>query len=204
MNMGLTDTKLQILAEHYKETFDFLQKNLKQINRLFLYVLCILILMLFQLYTPLEASNLISQFISSKLNMSARMNMLFVQSIIWFGLLATTLKYFQSVVFIERQYNYIHQLEEQLSKEYEKKAFTREGESYLKDYPAFLNWASCLYTIFFPAILLIISSSKIVSECKLLGFKQILVWFNVVFFLCIAISVILYLIALHVKKRDAK
>ncbi|GAH53543.1 unnamed protein product, partial [marine sediment metagenome] len=133
--MGLTDTKLQILAEHYKETFDFLQKNLKQRNRLFLYVLCILILMLFQLYTPQEASNLMSQFISSKLNLSEQMNMLFVQSIIWFGLLATTLKYFQSVVFIERQYNYIHQLEEQLSKEYEKKAFTREGDSYLKDYP---------------------------------------------------------------------
>ena len=200
--MSLTDTKLQILAEHYKNTFDFLQNNLKQRNRLFLYVLCILILLLFQLYTPQEASDLMSQFISSKLNMSAQINILFIQSIIWFGLLATTLKYFQSVVFIERQYNYIHQLEEQLSKEYEKKAFTREGDSYLKDYPTFLNWASCLYTIFFPVILLTISSSKIISECKMLGFKQILVWFNVVFFLCIAISVILYLIALHVKKRN--
>ncbi len=198
--MASDDTKLEILSEHYKNTFDFLQKNLKQRNRLFLFVLCILILMLFQLYTPQEASNLMSQFISSKLNLSEQMNMLFVQSIIWFGLLATTLKYFQSVVFIERQYNYIHQLEEQLSKEYEKKAFTREGDSYLKDYPKLLNWASCLYTIFFPVILLIISSFKIVSECKLLGFKQILVWFNVAIFLFIIISVILYLIALHVKK----
>ena len=198
--MASDDTKLEILSEHYKNTFDFLQKNLKQRNRLFLYVLCILILMLFQLYTPQEASNLMSQFVSSKLNLSEQMNMLFVQSIIWYGLLATTLKYFQSVVFIERQYNYIHQLEEQLSKEYEEKAFTREGVSYLKDYPKLLSWASCLYTIFFPVILLIISIFKIVSECKLLGFKQILVWFNVAIFLFIAISVILYLIALHVKK----
>lgn len=202
--MASDDTKLEILSEHYKNTFDFLQNNLKQRNRLFLYVLCILILMLFQLYTPQEASDLMSQFISSKLNLSEQINMLFVQSIIWFGLLATTLKYFQSVVFIERQYNYIHQLEEQLRKEYEKKAFTREGASYLKDYPKLLNWASCLYTIFFPVILLTVSSFKIISECKLLGFKQILVWFNAVFFLCITISVILYLIALHVKKRDNK
>ncbi len=77
--------------------------------------------MLFQLYTPQEAVYVISQFISNTLNISTQINLLFIQSIIWFGLLATTLKYFQSVVFIERQYNYIHQLEEQLSKEYEKR-----------------------------------------------------------------------------------
>ena len=200
--MSLTDTKLQILAEHYKNTFNLLQDSLKQRNRLFLFVLCILILMLFQLYTPQEASHLISQFISSKLNISTHMNTLFIQSIIWFGLLATTLKYFQSVVFIERQYNYIHQLEEQLSKEYEKKAFTREGDSYLEDYPTFLNWASCLYTIIFPVILLTISSSKIIGEFKIFGFREILVWFNVAIFLFIAISVILYFVVLHFKKKE--
>ena len=200
-NMSLTDAKLQILAKHYKNTFDFLQDNLKQRNRLFLYVLSILILMLFQLYTPQEASTLISQFISSKLNISTSMNILFIHSIIWFCLFATTLKYFQSVVSVERRYNYIHQLEEQLSKEYDKNAFTREGDSYLKDYPIFLNWASCLYTVFFPVILLTISTSKIITECKMLGFKQILVWFNMAIFLFIAISVILYLIALLRQRR---
>ena len=200
--MSLTDTKLQILADHYKNTFDLLQDSLKQRNRLFLYVLCILILMLFQLYTPQEASHLIAQFISSKLNISTQMNTLFIQSIIWFGLLATTLRYFQSVVFIERQYNYIHQLENSLSKEYENNAFTREGDSYLEDYPALLNWASCLYTIIFPVILLIISSLKIISECRMLGFREILIWFNATIFLFITISVILYLIVLHFKKKE--
>lgn len=200
--MSLTDTKLQILAEHYKNTFNFLQDTLKKRDRLFLGILCILILMLFQLYTPQEASNLISQFIANKLNITTQMNLLFVQSIIWFSLLSITLKYFQSVVFIERQYSYIHKLEEQLSNEYGEKAFTREGASYLKDYPIFLNWASSLYTIFFPVILLIISVSKIISECKTLGFKPILVWFNVAFFLFIKISVILYLIVLHFKKKE--
>ena len=198
--MSLSDTKLHILAEHYKNTFDFLQGTLKQRNKLFLYVLCILSLMLFQLYTPQEAVYVISQFISNTLNISTQINLLFIQSIIWFGLLATTLKYFQSVVFIERQYNYIHQLEEQLGKEYERKAFTREGKSYVKDYPAFLNWASFLYTMFFPVIVLIISCLRIFSECKMLGFKQVLVWFNVVVFLLITISTVLYLDVLHRKK----
>lgn len=199
--MSLNDTKLQILADHYKNTFDFLQKSLKTRDKLFLGVLCILILMLFQLYTPQEASKFISQFISSKLNITTQMNLLFVQSIIWFSLLATTVKYFQSVVFIERQYNYIHQLEEQISEEYGKKAFTREGESYIKDYPIFLNWASFLYTIFFPLILLVISISKIINEIKVLGFEPILIWFNGAIFIFLIISIILYLYVIHFKKK---
>lgn len=203
-SMSLTDTKLQILAEHYKNTFDFLQHALKQRNRLFIYVLCILIFIFFQLYTPKEASNLISQFITNKLGISTPMNLLFVQSVIWFGLLATALKYFQTVVFIERQYNYIHQLEKQLSNEYDKKVFTREGESYIKNYPTYLNWASFLYTILFPAILLFICSYKIAIEYKLLGFRQPLVWFNAVIFLFIVISVILYLINIHSKKEKSR
>ena len=199
--MNLSDNKLQILAEHYKNTFDVLQNSLRQRNRLFLYVLCILILMLFQLYTPQDASTLISQFISGKLNTSTQMNMLFVQSIVWFCLLATTVKYFQSVVSVERQYNYIHQLEEQLSEEYEKEAFTREGLSYSENYPTFLTWTSYLYTIFFPIILLVISVLKIVSEYKIIGFKQVLVWFDMAIFVLITISLVLYLIVLHSRKQ---
>lgn len=200
--MSLNDTKLQVLADHYKDTFNFQQSILKRRDKLFLVVLCILILMLFQLYTPKEASYFITDFVSNKLKIETPMNLLFVQSIIWFGLLAATLKYFQSVILIERQYNYIHQLEEQISKEYEKKAFTREGKSYIKDYPIILNWASFLYTIIFPVILLIISISKIINEFKVLGCKQILVWVNGSIFLFLLSSVILYIYVLHFAKKN--
>jgi len=200
--MSLTETKLQILAEHYKNTFDILQDSLRKRDRLFLGVLCILIVMLFQIYTPQEASNLIVQFISDKLNIKTQINLLFIQSLIWFSLLAVTLKYFQVVITIERQYSYIHGLEKQLSNEYGQGAFTREGIAYLKDYPIFLNWASFLYTLFFPTLLLIISVAKIFSECRTVGFKTILTWFNMTIFLFIVISVVLYLIVLYRKKKD--
>ena len=200
--MSLTETKLQVLAEHYKNTFDILQDSLRKRDRLFLGVLCILIVMLFQIYTPQEASNLIEQFISEKLNIKTQINFLFIQSLIWFGLLSITLKYFQAVIAIERQYNYIHGLEKQLSNEYGQEAFTREGVAYLKDYPIFLNWVSFLYTIFFPTLLLIISSARIFSECRTVGFKTLLVWFNMAIFLFIVISVVLYLIVLFRRKKE--
>lgn len=196
-------TKLQILSEHYTHTFDFLQSYLKNRDRLFLGVLSILIVMLFQIYTPNEASGFITQLISGKLALKAPINFLYIQSVIWFILLAIVIKYFQSVVFIERQYSYIHSLENILSSQYGDGAFTREGDSYLNDYPVFLNWASFLYTILFPAILVAVVISKLISEYKQYGCSEVLIWFNFLIFLFIIISVALYLYVIHIKKKKS-
>ncbi len=201
--MDLDDTKLEILSEHYTHTFDFLQTHLKKRDRLFMGVLLILIVMLFQIYTPEETSGLISQFISNKLDLKTPINFLYIQSIIWFVLLAMIIKYFQSVVFIERQYSYLHSLENLLSKEYEDRAFIREGTSYFKNYPVFLNWASFLYTTLFPAILAIVILSKIISEYNEYGFREVLIWFNGLFFVFIGISITLYLYVIHFKKEES-
>lgn len=197
--MELNDTKLQVLNEHYAQTYEFLYSHLKKRDRLFAAVLALLFAMLFQLYTPQDASFLISKLISTKLGLKETINFLYIQSVIWFLLLAIVIKYFQAVVYIERQYGYIHSLEKLLSKPYEDGAFTREGVSYQKDYPAFLNWASFLYTILFPSILIIVSFSKIISEFNDHGFDEVLVWFNGVIFLFTIFSIVLYLIMIHFK-----
>lgn len=194
--------KLQILSEHYSHTFDFLQTYLKKRDTLFLWVLFVLVIMLFQIYTPAEASSLLSQLMEKKLEIKSQINFLFVQSVIWFVLLALIIKYFQSVVFIERQYDYLHSLENTLSEEYGDKAFTREGKSYLSDYPAFLNWASFLYTILFPAILAVVATTKIVIEFNQYGFGEVLIWFNVSIYLFVIVSLGLYLYGIHFKKKS--
>ncbi len=191
--------KLQILSEHYSHTFDFLQTHLKKRDNLFITVLLLLAVMLFQLYTPAEASNLIAQLIAKNLDISVEIDFLYIQSIIWFALLSVVIKYFQSVIFIERQYDYLHGLEEQLSSEYNGSIFTREGQSYLNNYPKFLNWASFLYTVLFPAILAAITTSKIVSEYRQYCLNEVLVIFNILIYLFIAISLILYLYGIHSK-----
>ncbi|MEW8000282.1 MAG: hypothetical protein AB2765_02335 [Candidatus Thiodiazotropha endolucinida] len=195
--------KLQILSGHYTHTFDFLQTHLKKRDRLFAGLLFILAILLFQIYTPSEASNLIAGLIEEKLEIKTKVSLLYIQSIIWFVLLAVVVKYFQSVVFIERQYSYLHSLEASLSSEYQGSAFTREGESYLNDYPAFLNWASFLYTMLFPAILAIVTTAKIVSEYKQYGNVEILFWFNALIYAFIIISLGLYLYGIHFKSRSS-
>ena len=198
----MNSEKLQILSEHYSHTFDFLQSHLKKRDKLFMWVLFIMAVMLFHIYIPREVSNLIEQLIQKKLEVKTQINTLYIQSVIWFILLAIVIKYFQSVIFIERQYSYLHSLEELLSSEYEKSAFTREGKSYLNNYPAFLNWTSFLYTILFPVILAVISISKIVSEYKQYGFNEPLMWFNILIFVFIIISLGLYLYGIHFKKKS--
>ncbi len=201
--MNLDTDKLQILSEHYTHTFDFLQPHLRKRDRLFIGVLLLIIIMLFQIYTPDEASSVIAQLISDKLNLKTHINFLYIQSVIWFVLLAIVIKYFQSVVFIERQYDYIHALENILSNEYSDGAFTREGDAYLSDYPAFLKWASFLYTILFPAILLVVVTSKIIIEYKQYGRAEILIWFNALIYISVFISVALYLYVIHFKKKKS-
>jgi len=162
--MELNDAKLEILSDHYKHTYDLLYAHSKKRDRLFAGLLLLLILMLFHIYTPNVASKLVAQLITNKLGVETPINFLCIQSIIWFILLAVVIKYFQEVVYIERQYPYIHSLETMLNKYYGDNAFTREGHAYLKDYPAFLNWAAILYIILSPTILLLIVTSKIISE----------------------------------------
>ena len=198
--MSSDDVKLEILADHYKDTFFHIQEYLKLRDRLFLLILIVATLMLFQVYSPAESGEAVSQFITKKLELESPIDITFIGSIIWFVLLSLIVRYFQTVVHIERQYKYIHQIEEQLSAQYENKAFTREGKSYLKDYPLFSSWAWILYTIVFPALLIVLVIFKIVGDICQAGSISLLLSVNVAIALFIVLSTLFYLLLVHFKK----
>jgi len=193
--------KLNLIADHYAHTFDFLQEHLKKRDKLFSSVLIILAVMLFIVYTPKEISTLVNQILKESFKFTVDINFLYIQSIIWFALMALSIKYFQSVVFIERQYNYLHNLENTLSKEFENGEFTREGKSYLNDYPKLLDWASFLYSIIFPFVFLIVTSVKIYTEFSLYGYGDYLIWFNALIYLFMLISLGLYFYGMNFSKK---
>ena len=196
--------KISLLAEHYKNTYNFQKENLKKRDRYFLLSLISMGLMLFIIYTPIEAFNLISEFIKSKFSLKSNINLLFIQSFLWFSTLSFVIKYFQSVIFIERQYSYLHKIEELISPIYEDKTFNREGKSYLNDYPKFLNWAGFLYTLFFPIILLSVSSIKIITEFISFSVNEPLIYFDLFVFIFMLISIILYQFEMHIKNNKKK
>ena len=198
--MPTEDTKFQILSDHYKDSFSYLQKFLKQRDIFFFLILIVVTLMLFQIYSPTDSGKAISQFVTNELELEDSIDISFIGSIIWFLLLSFVVRYFQTVVFIERQYNYIHKLEDQLSPFYNNDAFTREGKSYLSNYPLFSKWVSILYTIIFPVLLLGVISTKIITEINNItnGFQ--LVYINIIIFICIFMSTVLYLLLVHFEK----
>ena len=120
------DKKLELLNDHYKDTFVYLKETLRLRDRLFVFILVTITLLLFQLYSPSEAGTTIGAFIAKQLDVQNAVSIAFVGSVIWFALLAFVMRYFQTVIFIEIQYNYIHNVENQLSVHYDHKAFTRE------------------------------------------------------------------------------
>lgn len=194
------DTKLQVLQEHYSETCCHIQENRKSRDRLLGLILVVVTAMLFQIYAPQEAGSALSEFIAKTLGLQSPIDISFVGSVVWLALLGLVVRYFQAVVHLERQYDYIHALEEQISPLYGGKAFTREGKSYLAAYSLFSNWAWLLYTWIFPTILTVVTSVKLAHEIILAKAISPLLVINALLFVCILVSVVLYLVTIHQKQ----
>ncbi len=193
------DKKVELLNDHYKDSFLNIKDSLKLRDRLFFGVLAVITIMLYQIYLPQEAGNAIGQFIAKGLNLEKPINTSFIGSVIWFILLGLVVRYFQTVVYIERQYDYIHNLEDQLSSLYNNMAFTREGKSYLSNYPYFSDWVWILYANFFPILLIIVIIAKILNEIRFAGLSALSI-FDILVSVSIVVSTILYLCMIHFKK----
>ena len=150
-----SDIKFQTLYEHYKDTFLNIKESIKLRDKLVALVLFVLALMVLYPFWPADAITAFSQITAQKIGIAINVDGSFLGSIIWFALLATIVRYTQVVIYIERQYAYIHHIEEELQKNYNSEIiFTREGKSYLNKYPLFSDWVCLLYTTIFPLILI--------------------------------------------------
>lgn len=198
--MVTEDTKFQVLNDHYKDSFTHLKTYIQRRDRLFLWILIVITIMLFQIASPKESGEAISQFVVKLLELNEPIDISFIGSIIWFSLLSLVVRYFQMVVLIERQYKYIHMLEEQISSNYDKGVFTREGKSYLSDYPLFSKWASALYKNLFPILLLLVVFIKITNELSPPRDASLTLIINIAIFLGVLISTFSYLLMIHFGK----
>ncbi|MCP4370938.1 MAG: hypothetical protein GY797_22915 [Deltaproteobacteria bacterium] len=186
------------LCSHYKDTFDIHLVSIKQRDRLFYGLLIVLALFTLQLSSTEVVANMIGEYVNKTTGVKLGNNIDFISTLLWLLLLGFSIKYFQVVLGIERQYGYLHTLEEQLNGLYpNSKAFTREGKFYLNKYPLFSNWVWFLYTIFFPILILFCALMRVISEMKIMktiGVNQIIDYSCCT---VIVISSILYMYRLH-------
>jgi len=158
--MGIdSNTKLELLSNHYNETFGLQKSNADKRDRLFVYILVLMSIIFLYILAPNLIGDWIDTFIKSQIGpktgsgASIGINISFIGAVLWFGLLSLTHTYFQTVLHVQRQYDYIYSLEEELSKHFNDKAFIREGKHYEKYNLKFSSWTKIIFWNLFPVML---------------------------------------------------
>lgn len=152
------DTQLEVLSHHYSETFELLRADVAKRDRLFLYILVVIFLLLLYMSAPTAMSDLLNNFVSSQAGGDEQTRLIdvsFMGAILLLGLLSLSHTYFQTVLHVERQYNYVYQLENELSKHFDELAFIREGKFYRNQRRKFSTWTKVIFWILFPFLFLL-------------------------------------------------
>jgi hypothetical protein len=150
---------MELLHDHYKDSFAHIRDREKSRDRYF--VLCILLIgiLFFQVNYPSNFFTALGQLsiLGTTIDLVS-LPLAALLSISWTMNLVFTLRYCQFSIFVERQYKYLHKLEETISKGIGEKAiYSREGASYLEDHPLFTTWAWFFYVWMFPIIVVVSS-----------------------------------------------
>lgn len=162
----LTDKQLEILHDHYKETFARLREAEASRDRLFLWLIGLFALLILEIGYPAAVGGALGKL--SALGWEINLQALPLPALLnasWVLTITIGLRYCQISVLINRQYPYLHKLEETISPNVGGgDLYQREGKVYLMEYPLLLDVAWFAYCIFFPIIIIFATISLIIWE----------------------------------------
>lgn len=189
--MPIDADKLQLLHEHYRDSCAETRATRRGRDRTSLLVLCSLVAVLFERSAPGEFGALIGNVIAEQWP-GARLDLQYLSTLIWVAVLGLAIRYFQTTVRLEREYKYIHSLEELLAAEFPTPSFTREGKAYLRDYPVFSSWVHVLYQFVLPCALLVIAAARVFSTLRLPSPWPARIWADLAVSVLLVASLVLY------------
>jgi hypothetical protein len=200
--MGEEEVKFQTLHDHYKDTFALQREYMKFRDRLFVYTLLVFAAMFILNIVPVDPSKAVSDIVKEQLKVTLSINRDAIHTMLWFVLLCLVVRYFQTNIVVERQYDYIHKVEDELNSSYDIQGdmFTREGKSYLNNFQSFSTLAGYLYILVFPMLLITVTSYKIYTEVMAKTSFDLTLVLDIVFWLLILVYTAVYSISLHFKK----
>lgn len=194
----MRDAKLNNLCSHYKDTFECHLVVVKQRDRLFVFLLAIFTFFVLQFSSVDLVNGVVKSYVGKQLGVDVEKNLNVLGVLVWFLLVALTTRYYQLALHVERQYDYLHRLEKVINRSYVGTCvFTREGASYLDDYPLFLSWMRFLYSVVFPLTVLLCIIARLYFEMmryEVLGLSFVLCF---VAYLLVGTSTVLYVSRLH-------
>lgn len=172
--------KIDLLYDNYKETFVIISEQIQQRNKKFVLVFILLFILLLFTFNPTEYSNIIFNFIKNQYSIDLSSQFSVLQTFLWLALFYETLRYSQSIVYIEREYKYIKYLEKRISK-ISKVKFNREGTNYSNNYQSISKFTNICYKYLFPLFSLSAASLKIKSEYSVQNIMCFLVIDTIIF-----------------------
>lgn len=162
----LTDKQLDILHDHYKETFTRLREAETLRDRLFVWLIGLFALLILEIGYPAAVGDALGTFTigGGELNLQA-LPLPALLNATWVLTLTIGLRYCQITVLVQRQYPYLHALEEAISPCVGGgDLYQREGKVYLREYPLLLNVAWFAYCLLFPLIIIFATIGLIIWE----------------------------------------
>lgn len=163
---SLTDKQLEILHEHYKETFARLREAETLRDRLFLWLIGLFALLILEIGYPIAVGGTLGKFsiVGGEFNLQA-LPLPALLNATWVLTLTIGLRYCQISVLVNRQYPYLHTLEAAISPAVGGgDLYQREGQVYLREYPVLLNVAWFAYGFLFPLIVIFAALALVTWE----------------------------------------
>ncbi len=161
------DKFLDKLCDHYKDTFEISKAVKERRDKCFI-ILCLLESASFLLVIdPQFIVKLFTDVLNKKNEIIMMIGCNVLQTTFWFFIAYVLIQYIQAVFNIERNYTYLHKLEQKIVELSDRNAiFNREGEHYVSDYPIVLNLIDLFYKMLCPLYFTAINVSHIIYEWK--------------------------------------
>jgi hypothetical protein len=194
------DSPLAVLYDHYKDTFTHYLYYQRQRNRLSLYIIGLLALVLMQLNNQLFFTKLADGIILKLCGSTGTtqncptFQFQFYLTALWGVLLATVTTYYQRVTTVDRTMDYLHDLEKLLIRELNGKPFIRrEGYDYKHDQPLFQIYTRTLFQLVLPVVIVVIISYQWYGELDQRALSPKFFWTDTVLALLTCITPVLFL-----------
>lgn len=213
------EKQLEVLHDHYKETFERQREVEAARDRLFLWVIGLFALLSLEVGYPASVGRSLGKIgvAGAELNLQA-LPLPAILNATWVLTFAITLRYCQAAILVTRQYSYVHMLEENISpilrgsQRYQageplvtplldEDIYHREGKVYLRGYPTLLNVASIAYVGIFPLIVVFASLGLVIWEWRRLPYPKLNRGFDSAIAFTLIVFLLLYRVIPYVSEK---
>jgi hypothetical protein len=199
------DKKVELLMDHYRDTYEIMRWHWKARNRIFALVLLLLAIIGVDSFSPGALSTLTNSYLASIPALTGAgwkaLDFTVIDCLARFLLMCLVVHYYQRSITVDRLYKYLHRQEERICMFMGGNYIIREGEAYFsrkgdevsddKDLrPMFLRCISPLYIYVFPLLVCTLVLWKLIAPYP----QTLIVVSSAIFSLAIVFYSVLYIV----------